>query len=480
MKKFFDFVKKNPIAMLTYVIGMVLMFFDESTGLLAMAAAPVVTTVEPGSPTASLGATGELKTQLPGEASTVSNLSEASDLVEADVDQQITQIASDENIIDTIKRRVKRQVKVTGQEVDHYMIDEKPATIKVKTAVTGGVERATIEFEGDGGKFTAPYYTVIATNLQGYAADGATKTDAGLMLICTGRDSSTNNPIFMAANGTKASPSDFYTKVPAIPKGTEFVLASSAAYETQKFITPSTIVAVPERMYLQKHLCNSIVSEYFNAQKKRVPFSESLVAEAHLRQFRLDSCRTAWIGVQSKIKVPALDASLGEQYAYTSKGLRWQFKRKFPLTGKDGKLLFDELIDLLEYKFTGFASSKSAIMLVGKKLLSAIQKVDMTLHKDITLNSGEVFGIKCTKLHTVFGDVSLIHDPSLDKIGFEWQGGIIDEEGLVRYYIKDESAETEDVVGEEAERKIVMTTDTLCLKGFSHVWVDGSALAPNA
>lgn len=477
MKKFVEFVKKNPIGIAVYLIGLVLMFLDETTGATVLASVGAVTTVAPGGPTAVAGQTG-LDTQLPGSATTVSNASEASDIIEPDVDQKITLIASDENVIDTIKRRVRRQVAVTGFEVDHYLIDEKPSTIEVAEQVTGGSERATIKFKNGGGKLVAPYYTVIALGVKGYQMDGTTQSNENLMLYCTGIDNSQGDPIFMAVNGKKTSPNDFYTKVPAIPADTKFALGSSAAYETQKLITPSTLVPVPERMYLQKHLCNSIISDYFNAQKKRLPFADSQIAEAQIRQFRLDCCRTAWIGVKGKIKVQAIDASMGEQFAYTSKGLKWQFKRQIPLTpNSNGKLDFDSIIDLLEYKFTTYASSKSAVWVMGKKLLSAIQKVDITLHKDITLTNGEVFGIKCTKLHTVFGDVMLVHDPSLDKIGMEWEGALMDEEGLVRYYIKNETAQTEDVQGEEAERKIVMTIDCLCLKGYSHVWVDGSQLA---
>jgi hypothetical protein len=64
----------------------------------------------------------------------------------------------------------------------------------------------------------------------------------------------------------------------------------------------------------------------------------------------------------------------------------------------------------------------------------------------------------------------------LDHLGMEWQGGLIDDEGLVRYYMKNEDNKTEAVEGEEAKRQIVMSIDCLCLKGYSHLWVDGSAL----
>ncbi len=477
MKKVFSFLKNHPLFVLGCLVSVIALFLDSESGLtLAMA---TVTTVDPGSPTASQGQAG-LNTQLPGEATTVSNVKEASDIIEPDIDEEITKIASDESIIDTIKRRVRRQVRVTGYEVKHYLIDEKPATITVKTKVEGGNKNAIIAFEEAGAaEQIDAYYTAVALGVKGYKEDGVTQSDADLSLMCIGKDASTGNPIFMPVNGTKASAEQPYSNMPAIPAGTVFALCASAAYETQKFIAPSTVVPTPEVMYLQKQLCNRIVSDYFEAQKKKVPFKDSIIAEAILRQFRLESCRTAWIGSKGKIKVQALDPSLGQQFAYFSEGLIWQFKRPYDLElNKDGKFTFDEIIDLAKYKFTGFASSKKAAFLLGKELLATIQKMDVTKHKDISMSEGKVWGIECTKLHTVFGDIDLIHDPTLDKLGYEWCGGLIDEEGLVRYYMKNEDSKTEDVVGEEAKRQVVMTIDCLCLKGYSHVWVNGNALKP--
>ena len=40
--------------------------------------------------------------------------------------------------------------------------------------------------------------------------------------------------------------------------------------------------------------------------------------------------------------------------------------------------------------------------------------------------------------------------------------------------MKNEDNKTEKVQGEEAKREIVMTIDCLCLKGYSHIWVNGA------
>ncbi|MBO7240006.1 MAG: hypothetical protein J6V23_05960 [Bacteroidaceae bacterium] len=472
MKKILNFLRENPLFVVVSMVSLLLYAVDSAEAGMMLA---VVSVVPAGTPKASKGIAG-LDTQGAGEATTVSNASElVGDLIDADVDTQIIGIASDESVIDTIKRKIRRQVRVNSFEVDHYLIDDKRSKAYTNEVYTGiKATRAEIPFSTTGErKIFQEYYTAICKGVNGYDPTGQIELPGvDLMLFFVGKNSTTEAPIAMAVNGPKTNPSDDYCVVPTIPAGTEIILLSSAAYETQKFIAPSTIVPVPERMFLQKQLCNSIVSDYFAAQKKRLQFSESQIAEAVLRQFRLESCRTAWVGQPGKFKVQAMDNAMGYQWDYFSKGIRWQFKRQYDLSSK---ITFADLINLSMVKFTGFNCTKRAIWLLGKQLLNDIQKIDLTLHKNISVTGDKIFGIECTKIHTVFGDIDLIHDPTLDALGYAHCGGLIDENGLVRYYMKNEDAKTENVDGEEAKREVVMTIDCLCLKGYSHIWVNGSA-----
>ena len=470
------FVKKNPMFVLLSLVSLALYFFEEGSGSVIMAMATVVS---PGM-SASSGITGA-RTHGPGAATTVSNASELGDgFIQPEIDSEIVKVASDESIIDTIKRKITRQVPVTSFEVDHYLIDEKRSKAYTSSEYKGiNATRAEIPFATTGDrKIFQEYYTAICKGVNGFDTTGQTELPGvDLMLFFVGKNSTTEAPIAMAVNGPKVNSTDDYCVVPTIPAGTEIILLSSAAYETQKFIAPSTIVPVPERMYLQKQLCNSIVSDYFKAQKKRIPFSRNQIAEAVLRQFRLESCRTAWVGQPGKFKVQAMDTAMGYQWDYFSKGLRWQFKRQYDLSST---ITFADLINLSMVKFTGYNCSKKAVWLLGKQLLNDIQKIDLTLHKNITMGGSTVFGIECSKIHTVFGDISLVHDPTLDALGYSHCGGLIDENGLVRYWMKNEDCKSENVEGEEAKREVVMTIDCLCLKGYSHIWVNGASAAARA
>ena len=121
MKRFFRFLRENPLFVLLALVATVLYFIgDEVAGMFL-----ATVTVVPAGEAASSGI-GGLASHGSGSATTVSSASElGTDFIDADVDDQIVGIASDESIIDTIKRRIKRQVRVNSFEVDHYLIDDK-------------------------------------------------------------------------------------------------------------------------------------------------------------------------------------------------------------------------------------------------------------------------------------------------------------------------------------------------------------------
>lgn len=429
-------------------------------------------------------------TQMPGQATTVSDVGDATGgvggdgLIQPDIDDEITKIATDEVVLNTIKHRCKRKVKVNAFEVDHYMVDEpKFETTALKGSGTKAIDASSQLGSAVLNVTDKIFYVgqvITFPGVKGYAKESYdvynstshTVYEDELCAIVVGLDSS-KNPVIRPINGQHETQGGTDTYFPDIEIGQKVVGLDSAAYETQKFIAPSTVVPVPKRMYLQKRLVNSVVSDYFDAQRKRIPFAKATIAEAVLRKWRLENCRGDWRGKAAKFYTTPNDPTMGDQLTYTAEGLRWQFKREYTLAGN---LTMADLIALCKFKFTGYDCSKTALWLVGRDLLADIQSLDMTLHKDISIVGSEVYGLKCSKLVTIFGDINIIHDPTLDKLGWSHCGGLIDEKGLVRYYMKNEQQSNERVHGEEAQREIVMTIDCLALKGFSHVWVDGSGI----
>lgn len=426
-----------------------------TTMAMAVAAAVVEpkieTTTEP-LPTPSEGIAGK-QTQAGGQATTVSAaMEQAPDFVKPDVDTELTKIHSDFNILDTIKRKVKKQRKVKSPVVEHWMIDEAKAYITVNGKKTSSNGVITFTPVSEDKYLVNPYYTLLdmATDTEYYV------TEVSASGVVTAEIVTEDGSVA----ATQATISD----------GARLILLSSAGYETQKIIAPSTVYPVKETVYLQKQLCNVVVSDYFDQQPKEIPFNEAQQAEAALNDYRHKASRAAWLSKGGRKKVRAQNGNLNAQDAYISKGLYRQFKRKYQL---GNKITFNDLINLAKSKTSRFGGSKKAAFVVGSDLLADIQKIDFTMHTDVTQKPSEVWGLACTQIHTVFCDMYLILDIALDECGMSKCGALIDMEQLVRYYIKNEETKKEAVQDEEATRRIITTWDALVLKGYCHIWVDG-------
>lgn len=471
MKNLISILKKEKWTIFSIMLTVLSVIIGSPAMLAADATVPVT---EDPSPKPSPGQAG-VETQLPGQPTTVSGVAEATGgvggdgLVQPDIDEQITLIGTDEFVLDGLMRRAKRKVKVTGYEVDHYIIDEQKASVFTKAEYTGSNQKqGVIKLESEDQELFQEYGTILVKGVDGYDEKGKTPiAGTDLMLYIVGKDSS-NDPICRAINGPKTNESDEYCNMPTIPQGTELVILSNALAETQKEVAPDIIIPTPKRVFLQKTAMNQIVSDYFDAQKKRIEFQQATIAEAALKQYRRKNNRTLWVGRKGKFRLDR--GKMGIQYVYFTEGVRWQFKREWE---HKGAWTFEDIIALAKMKFTGQDCSKEAMWLMGRDQLEQIQNIDFTKHKDISMTSKTVWGFACTQLHTVFGDFYLKHEPTLDYIGYSNSGGIFDLNGLVRYYIKNEEKSSETIEGEEAKRDAVISINALALKGYSHIWVNG-------
>ncbi|MCQ2119991.1 MAG: hypothetical protein MJY84_08720, partial [Bacteroidales bacterium] len=88
-------------------------------------------------------------------------------------------------------------------------------------------------------------------------------------------------------------------------------------------------------------------------------------------------------------------------------------------------------------------------------------------------------GIIVNRWHDALGILDVIHDPTLDDIGYEDFIAIIDIENAVRYYKRNERQNTQDMkkTGEyrEAERTLISMIDCIGLKGYNAVLVTPSS-----
>lgn len=438
----------------------------------------VVGTVK-GNVQSSTGTVG-LESQVGRQATTVSGIASATggqgagQFVENDIDEMLFSFRSDDTPLMDLMLRAKK-VPVTSSVVDHYMIDEPRPFVTTTEKITADTAssapmQAKLPLAAKDMKLIKPYDTMIVPSVQGYKTDGKTKTPTvPLQLFCTGIDPSTQQPIVRTVNGPKAETNNRYSCMITIESGSKVIILGNALYETQKRVMPDSIIPVPTEVYLQKRGMNQIVSDYFESQKKRVPFAQATIAEAAISNFKVRGNRTLWAGVKGVIQVDAGD--MGVQDIYFTEGVRYQFRREFQ---HNGKWTFEQLIALAKMFFTGEDVPKTALCLCGKNFLENIQCIDFSKHPEVTITvTTNKIGWEVTQVHTVFGDIQFKREPTLDRLGWSNSAALFGEDRLVHYQRTAEHSFNEDVEGEEAKRNGVLVFDALALKGTCHIWIDG-------
>lgn len=414
-------------------------------------------------------------TQLPGTSATVSAIAGATDgigpgnLIEVDIDSQLYKFESDDTPLMQLMLKAKR-VSVTSPEIQHFAIDESRAMVTTTAAVgDGSTSSVSLPLATADAKLVQPYTTMLVKGVDAYDSTGQTKTPGkDLMLFVKAVDELSGYPICVAVNGPKSATTDDSCNVPVIPKGTKLVIMANAMFETQKEVNPDVVVPSPHLVYAQKRGMNSITSDYFEAQKKRIPFSKALIAEAQIRNFKSKGNRSLWASRPSKFSV---QTKLGPQTIYTTEGVRWAIKRHLD---HQGAWTYKEFISLTKMIFTGEDVPKNVILLCGKNFLENIQCIDFSKHPEVKMDiKTNKLGWSLTSIHTIFGDIEFKHDPTLDRLGWSNSGAVIAYDRLVHYVYSAEHKDSERVDGHEAVREHTLVWDALALKGSCHIWIDG-------
>lgn len=429
--------------------------------------------------TPSAGSAG-LNTQLGGAPTTVSGIENASggmgQLVMPDVDQRIFMFERDNNAFMQLMLMAKT-VNVNSMEVKHYAIDQGTPIVTVDSVSGNNITLVGADL----GKVRA-FDTLMVKGVKGYEFVGGTNTMTRRPLQLFVKSVNNDDSITcVATNGVKQAATDQYGTLPTtsspvsgntnvIVSGTKLVRMANAMYETQKWVDPNTVIPTPDILYLQKRGMTSIVSKYLSDQAMEIPYDEAVKAEAQLREFKAAGNRSLLISQKNKMLVRS---SMGDnQWDYMTDGVRWQVKRELKHTGK---WTYEDVVSLIKLYYGGADKPKSGIFIVGQNLGQALQLIDWKDHPEVQMlpYKNERLGWKVTLLHSLFGDLQIKLEPTLDECGYENSGIIIGEDRLVHYVRRGENSYTEDVEGEEATRNGVLVSDGLGLKGNCHLWVDG-------
>lgn len=392
--------------------------------------------------------------------------------IEPDIDDELFRFNSDDTPLMNLMLRSKR-VNVKSPVVEHYMIDEPRSTLTLKEDVAGGVQKK-LPLDDRDLNLVRPYATLLVKGIDGYDESGQSLTPGrNLMLFVKSIDETTNTPVVQAVNGYRSNPTDENCVIPDIPAGTQLVILANSLYETQKEVDPDLIVPQPTKVYLQKRGMNQVVSDYFESQRKRLPFSKAVIAEQAIANFKVRGNRTLWASRRGKFKINV--PKMGMQTVYTTEGIRWQFKRELQ---HSGRWSVEKMVALAKMFFTGEDVPKRAILLAGKNLLEQIQCVDFSKHPEIQITTTtNRLGWSVTNFHTVFGDIQIKREPTLDRLGWSNSGALIGENRLVHYVYSSEHRFSDRVDGEEATRNGILIWDALALKGSCHIWIDGEGEA---
>lgn len=427
--------------------------------------------------------TAGVASQVPGAPTTVSGVAGATggvgpgNLIQSDLDQELYKFKSDDTPLMQLMLKA-RKVNVKSPEVEHYMIDEPRSSVTTTTAVAAGTAKQfVLPLLANDAEIPRPYGTLLVKGVDGYAEDGKTKTPGkDLMLFVTGQDPTTNNPIVRAVNGPKANATDESCTTPDIPAGSTLIILSNALYETQKKVDPDLIVPQAQTVYLQKRGMNQIVSDYYEAQKKKIPFGKAVIAEAAITNFKVRGNRTLYAGRKGKMTVQTPE--VGAQTIYFTEGVRYQVKKELNHTSK---WTIEEIIALAKMVFTGEDVPKSVIALAGKNFLENIQCIDYSKHPEIQISTKtNPVGWVVTNFHTVFGDIEFKHDPTLDRLKWSNSAFIVAPDRLVHYQYSAEHSTKDRVEGEEATREAILVWDALALKGSCHIWINGEGDSENS
>lgn len=352
-----------------------------------------------------------------------------------------------------------KHIDVSSPIVENYAFDDVDiSTVKTVAKVEGGSGTSFILPLSEMDKpYVSTYSTLRVRGVKGYTDDGSEETPRiDLQLYVVGKDEK-GNPIVRCVNGFRRNPTDAYCQTPTIPADTTLDILDVALPEKQDIVPPDSVKPIPVKVYLQKRGIN-------NSMLKR-----SIDEYEHaVRKLKRATNRTLWIGRKGKISVK--DKYMGMQKVNFTEGIRWAIKREIT---NPFKWTCEVFISWLKMFFAGGGKPIEPICLCGSNFLENIQCLDFSKYPGIKIMFvTNRLGWKVAKIRTLFGDLEVKHDPSLDKIGYSNSAAILDFGRLVHYVYSKECSDAAEMNENDAKNSSVIIYEALALEGNSHIFID--------
>lgn len=434
-----------------------------------------------------------VRTDLAGSPASATVVNE-SDIRAREIDKEIVDITPWQFTASTDVYAKARRVVVTKFEVEHPISAATPMDCQLLYAANSANDTSiTLTTTGDHPMITkenlkmfAPSSTVIARGYDGYAPvkDANPPTKGILSFTVTERTSTTCT--LVPINGKWNSSDQAFNKIPeVITAGSMLSIASHACSESQLEVAPESYVPTTRKVFLQKKICNIVMTDDFKKQVKEIPFLEKDLRKHAIYNFRRKAERTLWIGAASKTK-NFINDKMGWEDVYTSEGILPQILNKFALSGDT--ITFADLIDMCRIQFGKNSVRDVAEAYCGMGFMTRLMNIDFEKTGDVSvIVERDTYGIMVSKFQCSFGTLLFKKTPALDDLGYTDCCAIVDMEDAVRYVKVDNQSVNVDMKkgggpnGEvrEASRDIFIEADALCLRGYNSMLVGPAEIIYN-
>jgi len=406
----------------------------------------------------------------------------ASDIAAREIDKQIASIKPWQFTGTTDMYNLANRVTVTKYEIEHPITSSTPMDCTLLATPTYSSGELTLvagtDITKENLKMFAPDSTVIVRGYDGYARiEDAVHPVAKGLLSFTVTDRSSTTVKLTPINGVWNPSDQLYNTLPTtIVGGTMLTVSAPACSESQLEVAPENYIPTTRKVYLQKKICNIVMTDDFKKQIKEIPFLEKDLRDNALYNFRRKNERTLWVGAPSK-SLKFISNKMGSEDVYTSEGILPQILNKFAISGDN--ITFADLIDICRIQFGKNSVRDEAEAYCGMGFMSRLMKIDFEKTGDVTLIAQrDTYGIMVSKFQCSFGTLNFKKTPALDDLGYTDCCAILDMKDATRYVKLDNKTLNVDMKksgadGEvrEASRDIIVEIDALCLRGYNSMFV---------
>lgn len=368
--------------------------------------------------------TGETGVTVQGEQGEVNSRAGAEEvtdtLIRKTIDQEVVKIKPHLFAINTVASANTKRIKHSNNpEYEVKSIETLPTKTTVNTAYTGsGAVQDAIDFVDN--DLIAINGTIAIPSIPGYKEDGTTLDGQFLVLNVVNKDTS-DKPIVVPINGVKSGSNN--NTIPSIPAGTLVIRGARTGTEKQIRTDLFTAVPTPSDQYLQKFIMETEETTYFEMADKEVKWGKTEVTDMALFEHKLTQNTDFWLGKLSKRKVKNKYNEQKDDMAWFMKGIWWQAGKDF--NNGSTTITTQDLVSMMKKAFVGNASSAKKVLFAGSDLLEALQNVQY--NQVIYVGSRKkAMGLEFTSIISNFGELLIYHDQSLNDIGFDDKGLIVD------------------------------------------------------